>query len=167
MVLDVAPSAGVVDIRFHIENPIRGCPPNGDYVLREWSGLWAADPGRYLVGQHLLLFLTARGPAGISAPVDVNDGFLPLLATSPQPLADASGKAPADLPSAGLSVDVRLLQTRVTRSSVTPVLLNSLGAGNPPEAAWSGPVAPLAAHPPASLAAVLALIGTGTSSVSR
>lgn len=160
-VLAVSPSAGAVDVRFHVENPIRNCPQNGDYILREWAGLWTANPNRYYVGQHLLMFLTARGPSGISAPVDTNDGILPLVATSPEPLADSSGKAPADGPSAGLTVDLRWLQTRVIRNSAASVLLNSLNAGASADAAWSGPVTPILALPVTSLTSVLALIGTG------
>lgn len=163
-VLDVAPSAGIVDIRFHIDTPIRNCPQNGDYVLREWAGLWTAHPDRYRVGQHLLLFLTARGPAGLSAPVDVNDGIVPLVATAQQPIANASGNAPADTPSAGLTVDLRWLQTRVTRTSTAPVLLNSLNTANANGDTWSGPVTPLATLPATSLTSVISLIGSGGSS---
>lgn len=166
-VLAVSSSGGVVDIRFHVENPIRNCPQNGDYVLREWAGLWTPNPNRYYVGQHLLMFLTARGPSGISAPVDTNDGILPLVAASPEPLADSSGKAAADGPSAGLTVDLRWLQTRVSRNSAVPVLLNSLDAGTPPDGSWSGPVTPLPTTPVTSLTSVLALIGTGASNVNR
>ena len=160
-VLAVTPSAGVVDIRFHVENPIRNCPQNGDYVLREWAGLWTAHPNRYRVGQRVLLFLAARGAAGMSAPVDVNDGIVPLMATAQQPIMDASGTVPADSPSDGLTVDLRWLQARVTRSSATPVLLNSLSAGSSAAKAWSGPVTPLVTVPAPSLTSVIAVIGKG------
>lgn len=163
-VLAITPSAGIVDIRFHVDNPIRNCPQNGDYVLREWAGLWTAHPDRYRIGQHLLLFLTARGPAGLSAPVDVNDGIVPLLATAQQPIANASGNAPADTPSTGLTVDLRWLQTHVARTSAAPVLLNSLNTGNAAGETWSGPIAPLATLPATSLTSVISLIGSGGSS---
>ncbi len=163
-VLAITPTAGVVDIRFHVDTPIRNCPQNGDYILREWAGLWMAHPDRYRVGQHVLLFLTARGPAGLSAPVDVNDGIVPLVATAQQPIANASGTAPPDTPSAGLSVDLRWLQTRVSRVSAAPVLLNSLNTANSNGDTWSGPVTPLAALPATSLASIITLIGTGGSS---
>ncbi len=160
-VLAVTPSAGVVDIRFHIDTPIRNCPQNGDYVVREWAGLWTAHPDRYRVGQRMLLFLAARGPAGMSAPVDVNDGILPLVATAQQPIMDASGAVPADSVSDGLTVDLRWLQARVTRTVGTPVLLRSLRAGSSAEKVWSGPVTPLATVPALSLTSVLAVIGSG------
>ena len=160
-VLAITPSAGVVDIRFQIDNPIRNCPQNGDYVVREWAGLWTAHPNRYRVGQRVLLFLTARGTAGMSAPVDVNDGIVPLIATAQQPIMDASGTVPADSPSDGLTVDLRWLQARVTRSSATPVLLNSLSAGNSAAKAWSGPATPLVTVPAPSLTSVIAVIGKG------
>ena len=160
-VLAITPSPGVVDIRFHIDNPIRNCPQNGDYVLREWAGLWTAHPNRYRVGQRVLLFLTARGAAGMSAPVDVNDGIVPLVASAQQPIMDASGTVPADGPSDGLTVDLRWLQARVTRTTATPVLLKSLSAGSSAEKGWSGPVTPLATVPALSLTSVIAVIGSG------
>ena len=160
-VLAITPSAGVVDIRFQIDTPIRNCPQNGNYVVREWAGLWTAHPNRYRVGQRVLLFLAARGVAGMSAPVDVNDGIVPLIATAQQPIMDASGTVPADSPSDGLTVDLRWLQARVTRSSTTPVLLNSLSAGNSAAKAWSGPVTPLEMFSAPRLTSVIAVIGKG------
>ena len=158
-VLSVTPFGGTVDIRFGVESPVRNCPQNGDYVLREWAGLWTAHPNRYRIGQRVLLFLTARGPAGLSAPVDVNDGIVPLVPTAQPPIADASGMAPADTPSAGFTVDLRWLQTHVVRTSGTPALLNSLSTASSTMRAWSGPVAPLAPISATSLNSVLAVIG--------
>ena len=166
-VLSVTPSAGVVDIRFRIDQPIRNCPQNGDYVLREWAGLWTAHPDRYHVGQRALMFLSARGPAGISAPVDVNDGIVPLHATAAQPLADASGKAPADSTSAEMMVDPRWLQTRVSRIAAAPALLHALSTGSSAEETWAGPVTPLAAVPATSVTSAIAQIGVGGSDAQR
>ena len=157
-VLAITPTAGVVDVRFQIDTPIRNCPQNGDYVLREWAGLWMAHPDRYRVGQRVLLFLTARGAAGMSAPVDVNDGIVPLVATAQPPIMDASGTVPADTPSAGFTVDLRWLHAHVVRTSGTSAPLHSLGTVSPRTHAWSGPVAPLASAPTASLSNVLAVI---------
>ncbi len=162
-VLAVTPSAGVVDIRFHVENPIRNCPQNGDYVLREWAGLWTAHPDRYRVGRHVLLFLTARSSAGLSAPVDGNDGIVPLVATAEQPRADASGTAPADASSSELTVDLRWLQTRVARTSVTSMLLHSSSTEHSRGQAWSGPVTPLAKGPATSLSSVISFLSQGDS----
>ena len=160
-VLAITPSAGVVDIRFQIDTPIRNSPQNGDYVLREWAGLWTGHPNRYRVGQRVLLFLAARGAAGMSAPVDVNDGIVPLMATAQQPIMDASGTVPADSPSDGLTVDLRWLQARVTRSSAPRVRLSSLSAGSSAAKAWSGPVTPLVTVAAPSLNSVIAVIGKG------
>ncbi len=160
-VLAITPFKGVVDIRFQVETPIRNCPQNGDYVLREWAGLWTAHRNRYRVGQHVLLFLTARGAAGLSAPVDVNDGIVPLVATAPQPIMDASGMVPADAASAGLMVDLRWLQARVARTSAAPVVLNALRARSSTGQAWSGPVPPLAPAPVTTLTSVIELLGQG------
>ena len=158
-VLAITPTAGVVDVRFQIDTPVRNCPQNGDYVLREWAGLWTAHPDRYRVGQHVLLFLTARGAAGMSAPVDVNDGIVPLVATAQPPIMDASGTVPADTPSAGFTVDLRWLHAHVVRTSGTSAALHSLGAVSPTTHPWSGPVAPLASAPATRLSNVLAVIG--------
>ena len=162
-VLAVTPAAGVVDIRFQIDNPIRNCPQNGDYVVREWAGLWTAHPNRYRVGQRVLLFLTARGAAGMSAPVDVDDGIVPLVATAKQPIMDTSGTVPADAPSGGLTVDLRWLQARVTRTTTTAVVLNALSVGSSAQKAWSGPVTPLPTVPAPSLSSIIAVILNGGS----
>ena len=44
-VVDIARNddAGFVDIRFHIDQSLRGAPQSGTYVLREWAGLWTAS----------------------------------------------------------------------------------------------------------------------------
>ncbi len=74
------PGAGVVEIRFSIDQPLRGC--SGDtYVLREWGGFWAANDSRYRVGQSLLLLLHAPGAAGLSSPVGGMEGAIPLRAS--------------------------------------------------------------------------------------
>ncbi len=162
-VLAVTPAAGVVDIRFQIDSPIRNCPQNGDYVVREWAGLWTAHPNRYRVGQRVLLFLTARGAAGMSAPRDVDDGIVPLVATAKQPIMDASGTVPADAPSGELTADLRWLQARVTRTTTTPVVLNALSVGSSAQKAWSGPVTPLPTAPAPNLSSIIAVILNGGS----
>lgn len=173
--------AGFVDIRFRIDQPVRGCPRTGAYVLREWVGLWTSMPARYEVGQRLLMLLAARGPSGISAPVDGLDGVLPIVALGVQPMADRDGAAPAEdgSPAPELVVDLRRLQTRVLRT--TQVAVHAAGRsaspegntsprsiafpGEAPEFSWAGAAAPLqhagqgtlAAQP--VLSAVLALLG--------
>lgn len=173
-------SAGFVDVRFRIDQPVRGCPRTGAYVLREWAGLWTSMPARYEVGQRLLMLLAARGPSGISAPVDGLDGVLPIVSLGVQPMADSNGAAPAEDGTAApeLVVDLRRLQTRVMRpthavraagrsasfgGSASPQGIAFPGDG--PEASWAGPVAPLLPASQGTLAmqpvlsAVLALLG--------
>ncbi len=159
-VLAVTSSAGTVDIRFQVETPVRNAPQHGDYVLREWAGLWSSHPNRYRVGQHVLMFLTARGSAGLSAPVDVSDGIVPLVANAQQPIVDASGRVPADTPSAGFTVDLRWLHTHVVRTSGMPATPNPLSSVSSKTRTWSGPVAPLSPVSAASLRSVLAVIGS-------
>ncbi len=104
-------ASGFVDVRFHIDLPVRGCPPGGVYVLREWAGLWAqAQAARYVAGERYLLLLTARGPSGLSAPVDNTDGAIRLLAAD-----DASTASPADVSS--LAVDLRWLRAKAQRAT--------------------------------------------------
>ncbi len=88
--------AGVVEIRFTVDQPIRGC--FGDtYTLREWGGFWNANDSRYRVGQRLLLLLHAPGAAGLSSPVGGMDGAIPLRASGAgvRP-SDAGGAPPAE-----------------------------------------------------------------------
>lgn len=140
-------AAGFVDVRFRIDQPVRGCPKTGAYVLREWAGQWTARPARYVVGQHLLMLLTARGPSGISAPVDGMDGVIPIIATGTQPMADRNGVAPADDGSAAPeeAADLRRLQTRVMRPSPMGVSAAARIAtpGDEPGSPWIGAAAPL------------------------
>lgn len=72
--------SGVVEIRFEVEQAIRGCS-GGSYTLREWAGLWNANDARYHVGQRLLLLLHAPGTTGLSSPVGGLDGAIPLRAS--------------------------------------------------------------------------------------
>src|ERR1700722_17784848 len=64
-VVDIAHNDGFVDVRFHIDQSLRGAPKSGSYVLREWAGLWTGNPDRYRVGERKLMLLPARGPAGM------------------------------------------------------------------------------------------------------
>lgn len=174
--------AGFVDVRFRIEQALRGCPESGVYVLREWAGLWIGHPERYRGGERLLMLLPARGPSGMSAPAGGMDGAIPIVATGVEPLADGTGVAAADDGSRGDAaasegVDLRWVAARAARSTVaaTGPLRAVVGggaigrpvlpaAGDGVEDGWSGPVAPLNAGPgpaatmPASLSSVLALL---------
>ena len=175
-------AGGFVDVRFRIDQPVRGCPKTGAYVLREWAGQWTAKPERYVVGQRLLMLLTARGPSGISAPVDGMDGVIPLLSVGLQPMADKAGVAPADDGSAApdVAVDLRRLQTRVMRPASIGILAAAriVSPGDERAGAWVGPTTPLlragqgslATQP--SLSTVIAILGgsvttTGGAHVAR
>jgi hypothetical protein len=75
---DQATASGTVEIRFRVDQAIRGCTAGVPYDLREWGGLWAADSHRYHIGQRLLMFLYAPNTSGISSPVDGLDGAIPI-----------------------------------------------------------------------------------------
>jgi hypothetical protein len=185
-------AAGFVDVRFHIEQAVRGCPKSGAYVLREWAGLWTGHPERYRVGQRRLMLLTARGAGGMSSPVGGMDGAIPLVATGTEPLANGTGVAPADagLGAAAFAVDLRWIEARGVRGTVSGsgrAQAQMVAVGGPAtpwptdpdplSGGWIGPVSPLnpgssvsaAAAAPASLSAVLAVLGSrsGVSDAAR
>ena len=164
-------AVGYVDVRFHIEDGIRGCPQSGFYVLREWSGLWTGQPERYRVGQHRLMLLEARGAAGMSSPVGGTDGAIPLVAAGVAPIADVAGYAPPDttLAPANYSVDLRWVVARAQRTTVSFAARSRMASGNPalpwpdaPDGDWPGPIAPIApvavGSGPANLASILTLL---------
>jgi hypothetical protein len=172
-------AAGYVDVRFHVEEGLRGAPHTGIYVLREWAGLWSGNPDRYRVGQRLLMLLTARGPSGMNAPVSGMDGAIPLLATAREPLANGTGVAPAEDENGAAveAVDLRWIQARMVRSGVGATQWNAASFVEAPgpellgpvevvgRGVWSGPVGPLDPAPKgadpvrgASLGAVLSLL---------
>lgn len=164
-------AAGYVDIRFHIEEGIRGCPQAGFYVLREWAGLWTGQSDRYRVGQHRLMLLNARGPAGISSPVGGLDGAIPLVPVGVAPIADKAGNAPADtaLAPSAFTPDLRWIRARAQRTTLSGSANSRIATGNPvtpwpnPTAGdWAGPISPVdpttAAAGTTTLASILTLI---------
>jgi hypothetical protein len=148
-------TAGFVDIRFHIDQSVRGAPQSGIYVLREWAGLWTAHPGRYRVGDRKLMLLPARGPAGMSSPLGDIDGAIPILATSAAPSPTTVDTAP----SAAFAVDLRWIQARAQRTAATEV--PTVQARVTPVGQPARP-APVPAAQTASLASVLALLAAST-----
>ncbi len=160
-------AAGFADVRFRIDQALRGCPKTGVYVLREWAGLWIGHSARYWVGERLLMLLPARGPSGMSAPVGGMDGAIPLVATGAEPLVGGTGVPPADDGSGAdaggsVGVDLRWVTARAVRGAVAisgpvassgaqrAVVSNGAAgrpvlptAGDPAAEGWSGPVAPL------------------------
>ena len=164
-------SAGFVDVRFRIDDAVRGCPKSGFYVLREWVGLWTGQPERYRVGQRRLMLLTARGPSGMSSPVGGMDGAIPLVATGVAPIANAAGVAPVDtaLAPATLAADLRWIQARIARTTDSRPNAREIPMGGPAQPIsntggdWSGPILPLATTNsptalPVTLGAVLSLL---------
>ncbi len=143
--IDRNDAAGFVDIRFRIDRSLRGAPARGTYVLREWAGLWIANPGRYQVGERRLMLLTARSLAGFSAPVGDTEGAIPIL-----PIGDVSSTLSADLHWVGSSA-----QRVITASGAA-------GGAAGGDQDWPGPIAPLAPGSqaqPVPLTTVLALLG--------
>ena len=129
---------GFVDVRFRVDEAVRGCSKLGSYTVREWAGLWNGNGGvpRYRVGQRLLMLLHARGPGGMSSPVDGMDGAIPLLSTMVGPVADAQGRTSADAGSvAGVTADLRWVMARQVRGTGV-VAATAAGAG----ADWAGPI---------------------------
>jgi hypothetical protein len=102
-------AAGVVEIRFEVEQAVRGCSAGG-YVLREWAGLWEGDNQRYRAGQRLLMLLHAPNAAGLSSPVDGMDGAIPIVRGGSAPLT-ANSAARQARP----AVDLRWVGTKVQR----------------------------------------------------
>ena len=94
LAVDRNDASGFVDIHFRIDEPVRGCPRTGVYVLREWAGRWIGHPEPYRVGQRWLMLLTPRGPSGMSAPVFGGDGAVPIIASAPQPVLGGNGVPP-------------------------------------------------------------------------
>jgi len=101
-----ASSESVVEITLRVDDAVRGCAAGGNFVLREWGGLWVNGVGlnggtgmqaRYRIGQRAV-FLLYGSAAGLASPVGGMDGVLPL-----------SGSG------AGEVVDLRWVQTHIAR----------------------------------------------------
>jgi hypothetical protein len=75
---------GVVEVRFRVDQAVRGCSAGGTYVLKEWQGLWGAGDARYRVGERLLMLLRAPGASGLSSPVGGMDGAIPIRGVESQ-----------------------------------------------------------------------------------
>ena len=134
--------AGFVDIRFHVDQAVLGCEAGTIYVLREWAGLWTANPFRYRIGERRLMLLTARSAAGFSSPVSGSAGSIPIVASQPGPIADKTGAAPPDNGTpAAAHIDLRRVQAHALRGDAS----NPTTVSHADLAAWAGPVTPLAA----------------------
>ncbi len=143
-------AAGYVDIVFRVEEPVRGCRPGANYVLREWAGLWLESEARYVQGERLLMLLAARGPSGMSAPVGGAAGAIPLLATRQPPLLHGAARAPAFSTAEGVdpAADLRWVETLVERrvssgGKAKTSRDEAQDQATPEGRGWSGPVGPL------------------------
>jgi hypothetical protein len=103
-------SSGFVEVTFEVDQAVRGCS-SGNYVLREWAGLWEGDAERYRVGQRLLMLLHAPGASGMSSPVDGMDGAIPIVRGGAATLA-ANSSARRSPP----AVDLRWVGTKLLHS---------------------------------------------------
>jgi hypothetical protein len=142
IVRPISESTGVVEIRFRVDAPVRGCDASGTYTLREWAGLWSGNAPRYRVGQRLLMLLPATVAGGVSTPVGGLDGAIPLVPI-PAPSAEFTDK---------LGLDLRWIATRGQRTLAEP----TTGGDR-----WVGPIRPLTrttSTSPTSLTAVIALL---------
>lgn len=125
--------SGVVEIRFDIEQAIRGCS-GGSYTLREWGGLWSANDARYRVGQTLLLMLHAPGGTGLSSPVGGMDGAIPLRASGTGVRSSDASTGAAE-PVADLRwIGAKLTRTVKYRVSGAPTLAMAQAASSSPAA---------------------------------
>jgi hypothetical protein len=77
-VVGIARKGGVVEVRFRVDQEVVGAR-GGEFVLREWAGLWPAGMERYYVGQRAMVFAAPAGPAGLSTTVDGADGVVPVM----------------------------------------------------------------------------------------
>jgi hypothetical protein len=161
-------AGGVVEIRFEVEQAVRGCSA-GSYVLREWAGLWEGDNQRYRAGQRLLMLLHAPNAAGLSSPVDGMDGAIPIVRGNGLPGANSSARV---MPS---TVDLRWVGTKLLHPvSYASAASAAVHPGSQPAdavaVAEGGRVRSVAADASGSVASVTALasngMGSGSGSVS-
>jgi hypothetical protein len=57
-----------MQIRFQVEQGLRGVRSGSVLTIRQWAGLWDAG-GRYRTGEQLLLFLYRPSKLGLTSPV--------------------------------------------------------------------------------------------------
>lgn len=79
---------GAVIIRFLVDDAVRGVTSGSTYTLREWCGLWADDPSRYVEGQRRLMLLHGASTSGYASPVWRTRGAIPLRGDAAQQLVD-------------------------------------------------------------------------------
>ncbi|HEY9138885.1 MAG TPA: hypothetical protein VIM67_11480 [Terriglobus sp.] len=77
-----------VAVSFRVEDGIRNVVSGSTYVLREWSGLWADDASRYVVGERRLMLLHANSVCGFASPAGGSSGAIRLHGDAVQGTAD-------------------------------------------------------------------------------
>lgn len=67
----------VTSVTFKVEEGIRGARPDETVTIREWAGpLRAGTPGRYRVGEKVLVFFHSAAPNGLTSPVGGSAGVI-------------------------------------------------------------------------------------------
>ncbi len=77
-----------VAVTFRVDDGIRSVVSGSTYVLREWAGLWADDPMRYVVGEQRLMLLHANSVCGFASPAGGSSGAIRLHGDPVQGTAD-------------------------------------------------------------------------------
>lgn len=77
-----------VAVTFRVDDGIRSVVSGSTYVLREWAGLWADDPMRYVVGERRLMLLHANSVCGFASPAGGSSGAIHLHGDPVQGTAD-------------------------------------------------------------------------------
>lgn len=163
-VLSIERAEGAVTVRWQVQDAIRGVRA-GEYVLREWAGLWSGDSARYTVGERALVLLHAPSLAGLASPVGGLDGVIPLRGDAAGSVLDlrwlAQQAAVTDaarlqpmiaLRAAGGSLDVaNALQARsATRVKNTARQLEPAGDAGSIQPDDDAPESPVATREPAA-----------------
>jgi hypothetical protein len=105
---------GLIEIEFRVDQAVRGPIAGSQFVLKEWSGLWAGGIDRYQVGQRLLMFLHTPNAQGMSSPIDGMDGAMPLAGNGRAPAAEDATTTPGTW-----MVDLRWLEAQVLRQTTS------------------------------------------------
>ena len=58
-----------VEVSFHVDQAVRGVRTGQVLTIREWAGLWVAQP-RYRVGERLVVFLYPPSRLGLTSPIN-------------------------------------------------------------------------------------------------
>lgn len=87
-VIAVKATGDAVVVMFRVDDGIRNAMRGSTYVLREWAGLWADDPARYVVGERRLMLLHANSVCGFASPAGGVSGAIRLHGDVAQETAD-------------------------------------------------------------------------------